>query len=107
MNWATGALGGTGHVDNAVSLTNEVVTSKAALAALLSGGGSLIAKIQMSPIAVSSFKKIADDDESWKLYCKKLSEVNTFVTCGFGTGALLRAQLKKLKERENGTSVGV
>tara|TARA_Y100000389_G_scaffold115900_1_gene113066 strand:+ start:2037 stop:2309 length:273 start_codon:yes stop_codon:yes gene_type:complete len=47
----------------------------------VSGGATLIARFQGAPIAMSSFKKIAADDELWKQYCERLSK-NTVVNCG-------------------------
>lgn len=94
MNWVTGSLGGTGHVDNAVDFTNNNVTVTAAVTAAVSGGASLIAKIQGAPIAIDSFKKIAADDKLWNQYCEKLKK-NKIVKCGW-LGDTLRDEIRKM-----------
>ena len=104
---AMNSLTDDGNVRNAVDFTNKQITTAAAFKALLTGGSSFLLTMQMHPIAMSSFKVIAEKDDLWNQYCKELSKTNYFVRCGYVWGKALRAKIRSLKERENGTSVGV
>ena len=105
MNWVTGSLGGTGHVDNAVDFTNKNVTVTAAVTAAATGGASLIASIQGAPIAMDSFKKIAADDKLWDQYCEKLKK-NKIVRCGWLAGDTLRDNIRKMTPQKTPSTFG-
>lgn len=84
------------HVANAVKFTNENVTTGGVVGSAF--GGGLFGAIRSSPIAMSSFVKIAEDDDLWKQYCNELSKTNTFVTCGYFAGPALRRQILANKD---------